>query len=614
MPFSQPIKAIRWNFNSSDFITYSDPGPAVVDTQYQGRVVLNYTTAELELISLTMADSGKYTLTVTFTNGIGIANHTFLEVYEPVLSFGIVGPEGYLIEHKSANFTCQGNGTISTIMWKKDNEILDASSSITFSDDNRTMVINPLMRSDTGDYQCILSNPISSSPAYYGILVNYGPDVRILGVQTIEEGSDILLLCFPDSEPIPIVRWTVNGVPSTNPSLYVTENSNPGDSGDYNCTCSNPVTGITASAVHYIACPGDRITAVFKQLKLQYPKSPSKSGKSGLFLWHSAGKIKLHSPLADKAGHLSDPQLFDTYFEKLLCELTEQDFTDPVLADALSRLKEVLQYNATGGKRNRGLSVIGSLRELIPPAKLSPEEVERALLVGWCIELLQAFFLVADDIMDASVTRRGQPCWYKKEGIGLDAINDAFLLEGSIYRLLRRHCRRQPYYVHLLELFTETSFQTELGQALDLMTAPPNKIDLHRFTMDRYKAIVKYKTAFYSFYLPVAAAMYMAGIDSEVEHNNAKHILLEMGEFFQIQDDYLDCYGDPAVTGKIGTDIQDNKCSWLVVTALRVMTPEQRVELEACYGRSDAESVERVKALYDTLEMPLRYHQLKEVH
>lgn len=42
-----------------------------------------------------------------------------------------------------------------------------------------------------------------------------------------------------------------------------------------------------------------------------------------------------------------------------------------------------------------------------------------------------------------------------QEGIGLDAINDAFLLEGSIYRLLRRHCRRQPYYVHLLELFTE---------------------------------------------------------------------------------------------------------------------------------------------------------------
>ncbi|XP_051576462.1 farnesyl pyrophosphate synthase-like isoform X1 [Myxocyprinus asiaticus] len=309
---------------------------------------------------------------------------------------------------------------------------------------------------------------------------------------------------------------------------------------------------------------------------------------------------------------LSDAQLFDREFERLVSELTEQDFTDPVLTDALNRLREVLCYNAPGGKRNRGLSVIGSLRELVSPSEVSPDEVHHALVVGWCIELLQAFFLVADDIMDASVTRRGQPCWYKKEGIGLDAINDAFLLEGAIYRLLRRHCRGQHYYVHLLELFTETSFQTELGQALDLLTSPPLKVDLDRFTIERYKAIVKYKTAFYSFYLPVAAAMYMAGIENETEHNNAKTILLEMGEFFQIQDDYLDCYGDPAVTGKIGTDIQDNKCSWLVVMALRIMTPEQRAELEACYGRSDAESVERVKALYDTLEMPIRYHQHEE--
>nr|XP_020462776.1 farnesyl pyrophosphate synthase isoform X1 [Monopterus albus] len=309
---------------------------------------------------------------------------------------------------------------------------------------------------------------------------------------------------------------------------------------------------------------------------------------------------------------LSDPQLFEAHFEELVTELTEGDFTDPVLDDALNRLREVLVYNTAGGKRNRGLSVIGSLRELLPPAQLTQHTVQRALMVGWCIELLQAFFLVADDIMDTSVTRRGQPCWYKRDGIGLDAINDSFLLEGSVYRLLRRHCRDQPYYVHLLELFTETSYQTELGQALDLMTAPPGQIDLNRFTMERYKAIVKYKTAFYSFYLPVAAAMYMAGIKSEEEHNNAKHILLEMGEFFQIQDDYLDCYGDPAVTGKIGTDIQDNKCSWLVVTALEIMTPEQRAELEACYGQQDDARVEKVKALYSTLQMPKLYHKYED--
>lgn len=309
---------------------------------------------------------------------------------------------------------------------------------------------------------------------------------------------------------------------------------------------------------------------------------------------------------------LSDPQLFEDQFEELVTELTERDFTDPVLADALKRLREVLVYNTPGGKRNRGLSVIGSLRELVPPSQLTQDTVQRALLVGWCIELLQAFFLVADDIMDGSVTRRGQPCWYKKDGIGLDAINDSFLLEGSIYRLLRRYCRDQPYYIHLLELFNEVTFQTELGQALDLMTAPPRQIDLNRFTIERYKAIVKYKTAFYSFYLPVAAAMYMAGINSEEEHSNAKHILLEMGEFFQIQDDYLDCYGDPAVTGKIGTDIQDNKCSWLVVTALEIMTPKQREELEGCYGQHDEASVEKVKALYNSLQMPSLYQKYEE--
>ncbi|KAM8870372.1 farnesyl pyrophosphate synthase isoform 1-T1 [Spinachia spinachia] len=308
----------------------------------------------------------------------------------------------------------------------------------------------------------------------------------------------------------------------------------------------------------------------------------------------------------------SDPQLFEAQFDELVTELAEKDLADPALADALSRFREVLVYNSPGGKRNRGLSVIASLRDLLPPGELSQDTVRRALLVGWCIELLQAFFLVADDIMDASVTRRGQPCWYKKDGIGLDAINDSFLLEAAIYRLLRRHCRDQPYYIHLLELFTEISFQTELGQALDLMTSTPGQIDLNRFTLERYKAIVKYKTAFYSFYLPVAAAMYIAGIVSEEEHNNAKHILLEMGEFFQIQDDYLDCYGDPAVTGKIGTDIQDNKCSWLVVTALENITPEQRAELKECYGRHDDACVEKVKKLYNDLQMPTLYHKYEE--
>jgi farnesyl diphosphate synthase len=78
-------------------------------------------------------------------------------------------------------------------------------------------------------------------------------------------------------------------------------------------------------------------------------------------------------------------------------------------------------------------------------------------------------------------------------------------------------------------------------------------------------------------------AMLMAGVKDEQAYRNAQDILLEMGIFFQVQDDYLDCYGDPAVIGKIGTDIQDNKCGWLVVQALKLATPEQRQLLEVCW-------------------------------
>lgn len=68
-----------------------------------------------------------------------------------------------------------------------------------------------------------------------------------------------------------------------------------------------------------------------------------------------------------------------------------------------------------------------------------------------------------------------------------------------------------------------------------------------------------------------------------------------MGEYFQVQDDYLDCFGDPAVIGKIGTDIQDNKCSWLVNKTLEIATEEQKNRLRANYGIKDNKAIAEVK-------------------
>lgn len=56
-----------------------------------------------------------------------------------------------------------------------------------------------------------------------------------------------------------------------------------------------------------------------------------------------------------------------------------------------------------------------------------------------------------------------------------------------------------------------------------------------------------------------------------------------MGRFFQVQDDFLDCFGDPEITGKIGTDIEDGKCTWLIVTALPLCDHKQRQLIEVTY-------------------------------
>lgn len=270
-----------------------------------------------------------------------------------------------------------------------------------------------------------------------------------------------------------------------------------------------------------------------------------------------------------------------------------------VPAPAVARIRRSLEYNVPHGKLNRGLAVRACHAAFAQDATGAGD----AHLLGWCVELLQAFFLVADDIMDDSVTRRGQPCFYRVPDIGLQAINDSLMLEAMIFRVLRLRFKSHPAYVHLVELFMDITYTTELGQMLDLTSNTRGKLDLDQFSEEMLARIYKYKTSHYSFYLPVALGMRLAGVEEEEKYAVAKKICLELGYYFQAQDDFIDCFGDPAVTGKVGTDIEECTCTWLVVRALERVTPEQRHTLETNYGSKEPEKVQAVKDLYRELKL-----------
>jgi len=247
-------------------------------------------------------------------------------------------------------------------------------------------------------------------------------------------------------------------------------------------------------------------------------------------------------------------------------------------------IREMLEYNVKGGKMTRGLMVVESAKLLWSHQgrQIDGDTLNKMCVLGWCIEWLQAWLLVADDFMDSSQTRRGQPCWYLKENVKTVALNDAFTIEMLVYKVLKRYFQHETYYAQLLDLFLETTFQTEVGQLADTLCV---NLDIQDFTKDRWGYIVKYKTAFYSFYLPVALAMITGGVKEPEAYNSARVVLVHMGVYFQAQDDFLDAFADPETLGKIGTDIQDKKCGWLFANVFHELAdPEKKAKLEQEYG------------------------------
>lgn len=239
-------------------------------------------------------------------------------------------------------------------------------------------------------------------------------------------------------------------------------------------------------------------------------------------------------------------------------------------------------------------------------------------LIPFCSLLqMNASFQVADDIVDASSTRRGKPCWYKRPGVGTMAINDAYLFMTCISRIIKLVFKDHPSYMQLQEVFQEVTFRTATGQFID-STTPLNKEEnpISVYTIESYMTIAKNKSSWYTYYLPLACSVILASNGSNSSSSTAlaeaEQIMVDMGVLYQIQNDFHDCYGDPFVVGKVGTDIEEGKNTWLICTALGVASEEQRRVILENLGRKEEAAVAAVKRVYLELGIEGRFRQYED--
>ncbi|THD21051.1 Farnesyl pyrophosphate synthase vrtD [Fasciola hepatica] len=289
---------------------------------------------------------------------------------------------------------------------------------------------------------------------------------------------------------------------------------------------------------------------------------------------------------------------------------------------------QLINYNISGGKRIRGALVPAAMEAFKSKQSTRKCHVREAHLIGWCIELIHAGFLVLDDIMDDSPVRRGKPSWFHTQqaaGYGLISVNDGIHLiltaKFLLYSIFDKSAENDTVLLRIIRLFDEVCYKTCWGQNLDTIYSQTMRstaadsttnVDLDKYTWKNYEKITRWKTGFYTFYLPVACGMALAGIQEASCYDQAANILLKLGQYFQAQDDFLDCFGDPTVTGKVGTDIVDGKCSWLVVTCLSKASEKQLQTIKESYGHKDPGAEATVRRVFEELGLRDAFRKYEE--
>lgn len=306
---------------------------------------------------------------------------------------------------------------------------------------------------------------------------------------------------------------------------------------------------------------------------------------------------------------------------------------------------EVIKYNALGGKMTRGTLAadvfLQTVRFLFPglleDSNFSDELLNLAIDICLIQEILQASFLMIDDVMDHSVVRRGKPSWRAKVG-DEQAVNDGLILwqvSDSLTFYLEDRCGKT---LKLLEIYNQVKTYTTLGQHLDTFT----KTYSQRHTMGHLNDTYILKTAYYTFYFPLMMG-YRAGVlfgnmaigtnaisegrytmqkidsitnlqqhlDTDVEQQIYK-ISIDLGRLYQMQDDFLDFYA-PEILNKESSDYLEDKAVWPLIRALELSASESArgkgvspQTILTIYGKQ-ASNKESIQRLFDVLDLKSVY-------
>ena len=237
---------------------------------------------------------------------------------------------------------------------------------------------------------------------------------------------------------------------------------------------------------------------------------------------------------------------------------------------------------SSGGKRLRMQLVLAGCR-------LVGGDEQNALPFAEAIEVFHNFTLLHDDVMDRADVRRGQPTVHVKWNDNTAILSgDQMLIEA--YHLLEGVPTQ--YLPQLLRLFTKTATEICEGQQYDVDFEQRDDVQIAD-----YIEMIRLKTS-----VLLAAALQggaIIGGATEAEQQALYDYGIHLGLAFQIQDDLLDCFGDPATFGKaIGGDISCNKKTYLMLTALKNADAAQHAEIEQWLAQVTP-SAEKIQAMKD---------------